>query len=710
MGSLSFGVSVTRRPTAISSSELKFEIGHVLFIDIVGYSKLLLDEQKERLRELTEIVLATSQVAKSTNEQLVRLPTGDGMALVFRNSPEEPAQCALEIARQVQNGAGVNQKPALKLRMGIHSGPVSEVTDVSGRTNIAGAGINMAQRVMDCGDAGHILLSKHVADDLEQFGRWQPYLHELGECEVKHGVRVGVANLYRDGLGNAQLPKKFRALRKRLAGMRWGVATVALLLVAATIIAFVLVSRRPMGNILSEAERSLAVLPLVNMGGDPNNEYFSDGLSQELIAVLAKIPALKLISRGSSFQFKGTSEDSRTIGQKLGVTNLLEGSVRKQGDRVRIVAELINAADGRELWTETYDRELKDVFAVQSEIATAVAGQLKIKLLGPAPQSNAAPLNENLAAYTALQQGVFYHSRGNEEGFRKAIEFYDEAIRLDPTYALAYAQLSSAWEGLAQKFLGGDEFAAAHAKARTAAQTALSLPPNIPEAHLSMGLIFEFVDLNYSEAESQFRQADALAPGQYDPKAALAYLFFTQGRLPEAEEMARKVESLDPLALKLTLIRILIARGKYDEAEGLLRRTIAMRPNMATPHMQITNIYLLEGKTAAALEEARLEPAGFWQDYAIALAQQAQGDRAAADTALQKYIEKNGVAGAFQVATIYAFRKEPDQMFVWLNHAYERNDAGLSQLLTGPFIRNYRGDPRFAALCQKLKLPVPQPE
>src|SRR5438477_7493638 len=444
-------------------------------MDLVGYSKLLIEEQKQWFRQLTDIVLATAQVRETTNEQLVRLPTGDGMALVLRNSAEEPAQCALEITQALK------AYPEVAVRMGIHSGPVSEVTDVSGRTNITGGGINMAQRVMDCGDAGHILLSNHVANDLQEHRQWSSWLHDLGECEVKHGVRIGVVNLCSDRAGNPEVPKKFRGLRKRRAQMRWGMVAGALLLVAATVAAFFLVLRRPAPSISNVAEKSLAVLPLVNTGGDPNNEYFSDGLSEELIAVLAKVPALKIISRSSSFLLKGTSEDSRTIGHKLGVMNLLEGSVRNQGDRVRIVAELISAADGRELWTETYDRERKDVFAVQSEIATAVTAQLKIKLLGPPPQSDAAPLNENLAAYTALQQGNFYASRGNEEGDRRAIEFYDEAIRLDPTYALAYAQLAGVWQNLAERFLGGDELVAAYGKARSTAQMALSLPPNLPE-------------------------------------------------------------------------------------------------------------------------------------------------------------------------------------------------------------------------------------
>jgi serine/threonine-protein kinase len=689
------------------SSDIKFEIGHVLFIDIVGYSRLLINEQSEQLQKLKEIVRGTEQFRIAEAEgKLLRLPTGDGGALVFRTSSEAPVLCALEISKELK------KHPELRVRIGIHSGPVNEVADLNEQANIAGAGINMAQRVMDCGDAGHILLSRHVAEDLEHYPRWQPYLHELGEFEVKHGIRIGVVNLHRDDLGNAQAPKKFRTLRKRRAGMRWGMAAAAVLLLAATVVAFFLVLRRPAQSILNVAEweKSIAVLPLVNAGGDPNNEYFSDGLSEELIAVLAKLPTLKVIGRNSSFLFKGTTEDSRTIGKKLGVANLLEGSVRKQGDRVRIVAELISAADGRELWTETYERELKDIFAVQSEIAKAVTSQLKIKLLGLPPQSDAAPPNENLAAYTALQQGDFYVSRNNEEGFQKAIEFYNEAIRLDPYYGLAYARLSMAWQLLGQYSLAGDDLTAAYGKARSAARTALSLQPNIPEAHQAMGGILLFVDHHFDEASAEFRQAEALAPADVEPKKAMTYLLFAEGRLEEAEDMARKYLALEPVVTgaSLTLGRILIAREKYDEAESCLRKGAELQPKGNRWHMHIANIYLLKGNNAAALQEARLEPAGFWQDYALALAQQAQGDHAAADAALQKFIEKHAAQGPYQVATIYALRKEPDQMFTWLELAYTENDAGMTQLLTAPFIHNYRSDPRFAALCQKLNLPAPQ--
>jgi TolB-like protein/Flp pilus assembly protein TadD len=457
------------------------------------------------------------------------------------------------------------------------------------------------------------------------------------------------------------------------------------------------------------SSKSIAVLPLVNTSGDPGNDYFSDGLSEELIAVLAKIPGLKIIGRSSSFLFKGKSEDSRTIGEKLGVTNLLEGSVRKQGDRVRIVAELINAADGRALWSETYDRELKDVFAVQSEIAVAVTDQLKIKLLGAPAKSDAAPSNNNLAAYNALQQGTFYFRQSSEEGTRKATQFYDEAIRLDPHYALAYASQSLAWRQLAASWLGGAESEAAYEKARTAAQTALSLAPNLAEAHEALGWIWLTSDLNFAAAETEFRKAEKLAPEDARPKNALSYLLTAEGQLPAAEEMTRKALALDPLAVGhyLNLARVLIARDRYDEAETAARKALELQPSAARLHTYLTTIDLLRGKAAEALQDAQQESPGFWKDYALALAMQGQTDRVAADSALQNFIDKRSAGGTFQIAAVYGLRKEPDQMFQWLDRAYAERDSGLTQLLVTPFLLTYREDPRFAAICQKLNVQVP---
>lgn len=501
------------------------------------------------------------------------------------------------------------------------------------------------------------------------------------------------------------------AMQRARVGMDRKMNYVLALLLVMAIGYFVLdrtVLRRDSAQAISDA-KSIAVLPLVNTSGDPANDYFSDGLSEELIAVLAKIPGLKIIGRSSSFLFKGKSDESRTIGEKLGVTNLLEGSVRKQGDRVRIVAELINAADGRALWSETYDRELKDVFAVQSEIATAVTDQLKIKLLGAPAKSDAAPSNDNLAAYNALQQGTFYFRLSTEEGTRKATEFYGEAIRLDPRYALAYAQLSAAWRQLAATWLAGAEANEAYAKARNAAQTALSLAPNLAAGHEALGFVLVTPDLNFTAAEAEFRKAEKLAPADAGPKFALSFLFAAQGRLAEAENIMRQTLALDPLGVTryLNLARILIAGGRYDEAEAALRKAIELQPAAARLHAYLTTLDVIRGDAAAALQDAQLEPKGFWRDYALALALQIQNDRGAADAALQKLIDENAVSGPFQIATVYGLRKEPDKMFDWLERAYTEHDPGLTQLLGTPFILNYRDDPRFAALCQKLKVQVP---
>src|SRR5438874_739735 len=269
------------------SSDVKFEIGHVLFLDIVGYSKLLINEQSDQIQKLKEIVRGTEQVRIAEAEgKLLRLPTGDGGALVFRTSPQAPVLCAIEISKELKS------HPELRVRMGIHSGPVNEVTDLNEQANIAGAGINIAQRVMDCGDAGHILLSKRVADDLEQYPQWRSQLHELGECEVKHGLRIGVVNLYHGDIGNRQIPKKLQAIKKRRGRSRWALIATALLLLAGVIAASVFVSKKSPKSTSTLSEKSIAVLPFENLSSDKENAYFAEGIQDEILTLLSKIADL----------------------------------------------------------------------------------------------------------------------------------------------------------------------------------------------------------------------------------------------------------------------------------------------------------------------------------------------------------------------------------------------------------------------------------
>src|SRR5213596_3414786 len=388
----------------MDSSDVKFEIGHVLFIDIVGYSKLLINEQSDQIQKLKAIVRGTEQVRLAEAQgKLVRLPTGDGGALVFRNSPEAPVLCALEITKELQKDTGSKEKPQLRLRMGIHSGPVNEVVDLNEQANIAGAGINIAQRVMDCGDAGHILVSKRVADDLEHYSQWRSLLHELGECEVKHGLRISLLNLYGDEAGNPELPEKFRQAKAETAP---GAAPA----------------------------KSVAVLPFVNMSADKNDEYLSDGMTEELINALAKVPGLRVPGRTSCFAFKGKNEDDifRKVGEQLHVNAVLEGSVRKAGDKLRITAQLINVADGFHLWSETYDRDMTDILAIQSDVARQVVQALQVQLGVEDTRALARKPTETPEAHRLYLLGRYHFGKATQAGWSDAIQSFNQAIQLDP--------------------------------------------------------------------------------------------------------------------------------------------------------------------------------------------------------------------------------------------------------------------------------------
>src|SRR5947209_3115925 len=366
--------------------EIELEIAHVLFLDIVGYSKLSVNEQHGRVDELNGVVRLSEQFQKAeAANRILKIPTGDGMALVFYKSPEEPAQCAFEISRALKD----NQR--LQVRMGIHSGPVSGVVDVNERTNVAGAGINLAQRVMDCGDAGHILLSHHVAEDLAEYERWRSHLHDIGTFEVKHGVRVSVTNLYSDEVGNPNLPSKLQAVKKHHARVRWAAIAIALVVVAAlgaVVLSFLRKGpARPLANVV---DKSIAVLPFENLSSDKENAYFAEGVQDEILTRLSKIADLKVISRTSTQHYKSAPENLTEIGKQLGVAHIVEGNVQKSGDAVRVNVQLIKAANDSHLWADTYDRKLTDIFSVESEVAKAIAEQLRARLTGQEEQVIAA--------------------------------------------------------------------------------------------------------------------------------------------------------------------------------------------------------------------------------------------------------------------------------------------------------------------------------
>ena len=694
-----------------SSSDVKFEIGHVLFIDIVGYSKLLINEQSEQMQKLREIVRGTEQFRSAEAEgKLLRLPTGDGGALVFRTTPEAPVLCALEISKKLKS------HPELRVRMGIHSGPVNEITDLNEQANIAGAGINVAQRVMDCGDAGHILISKHVAEDLEHYPRWRPFLQDLGGCEVKHGGRVHAVNFYSDEVGNAVIPEKFKTVAAAVPIAR--AAPRKYFVVAAFVIATVAIGgflfwkqQNPKASAAVSAipEKSIAVLPFVNMSADKNDEYLSDGISEELITALSKISGLQVKARTSSFAFKGKNEDIQKIGQLLHVSHLLEGSVAKAGNKLRITAQLIQTSDGNHLWSETYDREMQDIFAVRSDVAHQVVQALQVKLEVEATRALAQKSTENLKAFQYYMQGRQYIQRRTRQDLFTTIQYDEKALQEDPNYALAYAGLADAYEALGFRgYIAPNE---GRRKAEQAAHKALALDENLAEAHAALGLAYTtFFPSNFSLGDRELRRAIELSPSLPLARQYLGFSLVHQGRVDESLAEFLKARELDPFSS-------IIARGlaapyylkrDYVRALELLRQANELGPAFSAPFE--IGIYIqnrLFNEALAELEKAEQERKGDpLLIFSRGIVYAAQGKRAEALGIIKGLEEMSGanLSQAAYIANVYAALNEKDSALTWLERALATGSLGYFYK-DEPVWDSIRSDPRFADLLRRMGIP-----
>ena len=451
--------------------------------------------------------------------------------------------------------------------------------------------------------------------------------------------------------------------------------------------------------------KSIAVLPFLNESGNPNDEYFSDGLSEELIAALAQIRELKVIGRSSSFRFKDRKEETKTIGEKLGVSTLLEGTVRKQGEKVRIVAELINAADGIELWSRTFDRELEDIFAVQAEIAKAVAASLELTLLGSKGTPTTSGSTKSAEAHNAYLQGHFYFLRRNLEDYRKAVGFFDQAIRLDPDYALAYAERSEAWTLIGDL---SNEGKTAWTKARSDAEKAIAIAPALAEGHAALGWVRFFVEWRFAEGLSELQRATELAPTNPTANDLLARVIVYLGKPNEAEKQARQAVELDPLATSAqnNLARVLFVQGKLAEADATARKAAELQPNAASSRRWQVLIAVVRGDGETALHEAQLEFDEGYRRFELAMAHSASGDRAAADAALADLIANGRDQLAYQIAEVYAWRGETDKAFEWLQIAFDNHDTGLLSLLIDPILRSLHDDTRYKPMLEKVGLPL----
>jgi TolB-like protein/class 3 adenylate cyclase/Tfp pilus assembly protein PilF len=589
-------------------TKLRLEIAHVLFIDIVGYSKLLITEQSEQLQTLKQIARQTEQFRLAEAEgKLLRLPTGDGGALVFRSSPEAPVLCALEISKALKD------HPELRVRMGIHSGPVNEVTDLNEQANIAGAGINIAQRVMDCGDGGHILLSKHVADDLEQYPEWRSHLHDLGECEVKHGVHVQVVNLYTEDVGNPEMPEKFKrstepsTLIKRLGRPKWALIGSAILVAVAVAIALLFkVGPNSQGRVgkmsLPVPEKSIAVLPFENRSEDKANAYFADGVQDEILTRLSKIADLKVISRTSTQHYKSAPENLPEIARQLGVAHILEGSVQKSGEAVRVNVQLIKAANDSHLWAETFDRKLTDIFSVESEVAKAIADQLRVKITGQEEKVIAAKPTDNPEAYDAYLRGLAYSLKISAPANSLAAQKYlREAVRLDSKFALGWALLSFV-DALGYRATLLQPTVALREEARQAAETALTLQPNLGEAVVAKGYYHYSCLRDYDTAVHYFEQARQFLPNSSRIPESLAYVARRRGQWDQSESYFNEAERLDPRNVRLLTEHAgsYMLLRRFPEALRKLDQVLDITPDEVDTLVQKANIAQAEGDLSRA--------------------------------------------------------------------------------------------------------------
>jgi len=584
------------------AADLQLEIGHVLLIDLVGYSKLLVNEQIELLQELNQIVRSTEcfRSAEAIGK-LDRVPTGDGMALLFFGNLEEPVRCALEISKILQG------HPHIGLRMGVHSGPVNRTTDVNDKTSFAGSGINIAQRVLDCGDAGHILLSAHVAEDLAQYRHWQSWLHDLGECEVKHGLHLHLFNLYKDDLGNSQVPEKLtRRRRKRAAGVsvrpiraprllpRFLLLVALAMAAVAVIIVFLIFFRRapaPATRVVAELtasnaaalipEKSIAILPFENSSNEKANAYFADGIQAEILMRLSKIADLKVISRTSTQHYTSAPKNLREIAKQLGVTHILEGRVQKSGDAVRVNVQLIGTANDSHLWAETFDRKLTDIFLVESEVAKAIADQLQAHISGREQQVIAAKPTDNLEAYDAYLRGLACTLRTDNTAANalSAQRYLREAVRLDPKFALSWALLSYIdARGYLTESL--QPTPALREEARQAAETALALQAKLGEALHAMGYYHYSCQKDYDTAVRYFEQARQFLPNSSQIPAALAYVARRRGQWDQSEAYFNEAERLDPRNGYLLTQHAIsyIALRRFDDALRKLDQVLNITP------------------------------------------------------------------------------------------------------------------------------------
>ena len=705
----------------MSDGEVR-KLAAIMFTDMVGYSALSQRDDKLALELLEEHRQLLREIFPRFNGTEIKT-IGDAFLIEF-NSALEAAQCAIEIQRTLaKRNHDVTADRRIELKIGIHIGDV-----VHRGGDVYGDGVNIASRIEPLAGAGGICVSMDVERQIRN--ALEARFEKLAPTELKNiSVPMELFRIVLPWEKKSEVRSEIRRgeSQKSAVSERVAAPTRRFALIGGLVLLLIIgigwwwttqshknpVAASPnpeSGPQQNIPEESIAVLPLTNEGGAKDEQYFSDGLSEDLITALSQFAGLKVIGRNSSFQFRDSKDDSKTIGAKLGVAHLLEGSVRRAADAVRISAELINATDGTTLWSQHYDRPYKDLFKLQDDITTAVANALKAKLLNPgeAAAQSERPPSGSLQAYNAFLKGNFHFQHSTKDGLRQAIDSYQTAVSLDPKYAQAYAAMGSA-----QTFYG-DYFSGAEAQqnfamARASINNALTLNPDLAGAHVAHALLLAFADLDFVGAKTEFERAVELAPNNLDAVASLAQMRAAFGHPEAAIEPIRKTLENDPRNAGWygLLANDLMAVGRVDEAEQATRQQIDLGGTEENLKSRLCTIEVLRGNGAAALEKAQQLPVGRSRDFALARARQIGNDSAAASAALKTLIDNYANTNAYLIAGVYALRRDPDSMFAWLDRAWANREDNVVIVYYDPFVLRYKGDPRFAAFCKKIGLPTP---
>ena len=666
------------------------QLAAIMFTDIVGYTALMGKDEQKAFEYLNKNRAIQKPIIEQFNGRWIK-ELGDGVMASF-NTVSDAVNAAIKI-----QGA-CNAANEFQLRIGIHLGEVVFEND-----DVFGDGVNIAARIQALATPGGIWISESVHHNVvNKYDIDTEFVKVEQLKNVKEPVRIYQVKME----GVVTITPVFPSIEnKNFKYKKPLLLSIGLVLIlAAAYFVYTNFQKKSKENIPSKIEavidRSIAVLPFVDMSAGKDQEYFSDGLSEELLNLLAKIPELKVICRTSSFSFKGKNEDLRTIADKLGVAHVLEGSVRKDGNKIRVTAQLIKATDGSRMWSETYDRDLKGIFKLQDEIAQAVVQELKLKLL----DTSSTP--GNIEAYNLILQGNYYYDKLDKDNVAKAVDFYKQALAIDSTDAMAWGKLANtlsrqAWQNYIDRNTGREQ-------AKLAAMKAIALNNNLAIGYLELGDLKLYQDFEWKGAEENYQKALSLEPINTDILYSLGGgLYFATGRWKEAIRDMKKCIELDPLKplYHLNLGNILTHAGRPDEAIAYFKKTLEINSQFQRAHLYLGRNYLLSGKTEMALKEMQQENMEVFRVFGVALAYHALGLRKEAEEALKNFTDKFKNEWNYLLAELYAYRGEKDNAFMWLENAYNKKDGWLVFLKGDPLLKNLKSDSRYNAFMKKMNLP-----